>query len=126
MSREETREPTVKQVARDLEFLVVTHAPTDADRVLLAAPLLGLGTRTEWRDAFFYADIDGEYEPDDYRPIPIALSTLTLSELELILFGWGLWHRIDQADRRVVVRALLTLGSAQEWALSLATETRNS
>jgi hypothetical protein len=115
MSCEETHEPTVAGVAMDLAILVETHDPTDDDLELLAGPLLGLGTRTQWRDAFFYADLDGEDQPVDHLAIPIPACDLTLEELTGILTWYPLTRLAGHRHVAALATALLPIASPAAW-----------
>jgi hypothetical protein len=115
MLYEEEHEPTVAEVAMDLWTLVETHAPTDDDLELLAGPLLGLGTRSQWRDAFFYVDLDGEDPPEDHAAIPFRVRALHMDELYEILTCYPLAPPVRRRDVELLARVMTRLASPAEW-----------
>jgi len=117
-------EPTFAEVAYLLQWLVESSLPTEADREALAEHLLGLGTRSQWRDAFFFADLDGEDPPEDRWPVAISAQDLSAADLQMLLKEYSLVHRPDHADLRAFARVLLCMASKTEWHMAFRRESR--
>jgi hypothetical protein len=116
-------EPTFAEVAYLLQWLVEGSLPTDADREALAEHLLGLGTRSQWRDAFFFADLDGEDPPEDRCPVAISAQDPSAADLQMLLKEYSLAHRPDHAGLRAFARVLLGMASEAEWHMAFRRET---